>query len=497
MMEDPMAVAIGRLEQIAFELGVSVVQCKLATYFVYQKDLPEAEQSENVAFVVAPGPVRPAFEKRSAETGLRWIVNFSGFFSGGDFLTLENLVNAKTKLADIVQAKAGECMVVNFWASWCSRCQAVRLVCINIDEEFETARKAIVDRGWEELEHYWLPGGWKSEAYKGLCITSLPFVVLVDGKQKIVNARPSEQVNLEMAIESLLKGESTSAPAGEKESKPTLPQTKDPFFTYAEAKSAIQQFRTEHQKEISEASDFSLTLRQQRTYTHPDKLTPLHMNMEARIEHTKLRKESALTLGQRLMDLFAQRIEVRVSTELVPYVVLPISSDGPMANYKALAIDRLGNVAVISAAGEEAGEGLLLSTGDLTLELKEKDEKKLRVDGKLVGRTFSGLLEKGTKIQDLKFDIVLPIWKGYFMEAAKIPAEVLLDFGAAVPCGLGYNADGVSIWVGRRVDEKTFDFDKFYLKKRPIAYRGELKEGDTVFEGYYWGVCQFSFCKSS
>ena len=113
--------------------------------------------------------------------------------------------------------------MIDFWATWCPPCQApmahnqkllelnaerwgdkVRIIGISIDQTAEAVVKHVKAKGWEKVEHLHRAGSTCSQDYG---VQGVPHVVLVDTEGKVAFIGHPASINLDEAIEKLLKGE--------------------------------------------------------------------------------------------------------------------------------------------------------------------------------------------------------------------------------------------------------------------------------------------------
>jgi hypothetical protein len=79
-----------------------------------------------------------------------------------------------------------------------------RIIGLSIDDNMETLKNHVTEKGWGAVEHYLRAGSNASQVYG---VDGVPHVMLIDRSGKIVfKGHPAERENLEQDIDDLIEG---------------------------------------------------------------------------------------------------------------------------------------------------------------------------------------------------------------------------------------------------------------------------------------------------
>jgi thiol-disulfide isomerase/thioredoxin len=115
---------------------------------------------------------------------------------GSQFKDMTEVVAVFKNEEATISHKAGQVMLVDFWATWCPPCQTpmahnqtmlekngerwgdkVRIVGLSIDKDTETVSKHVKAKKWESVEHFFRAGSSCSDDYG---VSGVPKVLLID-----------------------------------------------------------------------------------------------------------------------------------------------------------------------------------------------------------------------------------------------------------------------------------------------------------------------------
>lgn len=137
-----------------------------------------------------------------------------------------------------ISHKSGTVLIIDFWATWCEGCQdpmvhsqallvknkekwkdRVRIVSASIDSNRKDLANFIQERGWNEIDHYILPGGWNHPACLAYGIQKIPHIAVVNKQGRIVYSGNPFGFNAATEIDKLLGQPDTPSLKDSEESK--------------------------------------------------------------------------------------------------------------------------------------------------------------------------------------------------------------------------------------------------------------------------------------
>ena len=150
---------------------------------------------------------------------------------GAPYTRITNVNDIYKEQPQNIDFKPGQVMLIDFWATWCPPCQKpmahnqemlehhgerwgdkVRIIGISIDQTASAVVKHVQAKKWEKVEHFHRASSSCSKDYG---VNGVPHVVLVDGEGKIAFVGHPMSIDLEKAIEKLIKGEKLDAAGGD------------------------------------------------------------------------------------------------------------------------------------------------------------------------------------------------------------------------------------------------------------------------------------------
>lgn len=146
--------------------------------------------------------------------------------AGCMYKTITKIVPIKESTPIDLVHKAGEVMLIDWWATWCPPCQGpmqhnqdmvskradwkgkAEIVGISIDKEKDTVVKHVDNKGWGSVTHYHRA---ESDCSKVYSVNGVPHVMLLDKFGKIAYKGHPSGCDLEKEIDRLIAQEEPSA----------------------------------------------------------------------------------------------------------------------------------------------------------------------------------------------------------------------------------------------------------------------------------------------